>query len=85
DEGPPDADLFHFPLTYGLNFRWRQGATAEEKFANTFLAHNRVSLAVRDYLRRAKATSSGFLWFLESRHPELANVFRSASESVFSG
>ncbi|HEX3581269.1 MAG TPA: phosphotransferase, partial [Thermoanaerobaculia bacterium] len=47
DEGPPDADLFHFPLTYGLNFRWRQGATAEEKFANTFLAHNRVSLAVR--------------------------------------
>lgn len=84
-EGPPDADLFHFPVTYGLNFRWRRGATDEEKFAKTFLARNRVSLAVRDYLRRFGATSSGFLTFLESSHPSLARVFSRAAESVFSG
>lgn len=85
EEGSPDTDLFHFPLTYGLNFRWRRGATDEEKFANTFLARNRVSLAVRDYLRRFEATPSALLTFLESRHPKLAEVFRRANESVFSG
>ncbi len=85
DGGAPDADLFHFPLTYGLNFRWRRGATDEEKFAKTFLERNPVSLAVRSYLSRFKTTSSDFLWFLESRHPSLANVFSRASESVFSG
>ena len=84
-EGPPDADLFHFPITYGLNFRWRRGATDEEKFAKTFLARNRVSLAVRDYLRRFGATSSDFLKFLESSQPSLARVFSRAVESVFSG
>ena len=84
-EGTPDADLFHFPLTYGLNFRWRRGATDEEKFAKTFLERNRVSLAVRDYLSRFGATSSAFLTFLESRSPRLAEVFRRANESVFSG
>lgn len=83
--GAPDADLFHFPLTYGLNFRWRRGATDEEKFANTFLAANRVSRAVRSYLRRFEATPSAFRWFLESRHPRLAEVFNRASASVFSG
>jgi hypothetical protein len=83
--GPPDADLFHFPLTYGLNFRWRRDATEEEKFASTFLARNRVSLAVRSYLQRFGATPSAFLWFLETRHPRLAEVFRRASVSVFSG
>lgn len=84
-EGPPDADLFHFPLTYGLNFRWRRGSTDEEKFAKTFLERNRVSVAVRSYLQRLGATSSGFLTFLESRHPNLAQRFQRASESVFSG
>ncbi|HEV8435621.1 MAG TPA: phosphotransferase [Thermoanaerobaculia bacterium] len=84
-EGSPDADLFHFPLTYGLNFRWRRGATDEEKFTSTFLERNRVSLAVRNYLRRFGATSSGFLKFLEGRHPKLAAVFSRANESVFSG
>ena len=84
-EGTPDADLFHFPLTYGLNFRWRQGATDEEKFAKTFLERNRVSLAVRHYLQKFGATSSEFLAFLESRNPKLAGVFSRANESVFSG
>lgn len=84
-EGSPDADLFHFPLTYGLNFRWRRGATDEEKFTNTFVKRNRVSVAVRNYMRRFGATSSGFLTFLESRHPNLAAVFSRANESVFSG
>jgi hypothetical protein len=84
-EGSPDADLFHFPLTYGLNFRWRRGATDEEKFAKTFLERNRVSLAVRQYLSRFGATSSSFQTFLESRNPKLAKVFSGASESVFSG
>ena len=81
----PDADLFHFPLTYGLNFRWRRGATDEEKFASTFLKRNRVSRAVRTYLRKFGATSKDCLTFLESRHPRLAEVFSRASESVFSG
>ncbi|HEX7190865.1 MAG TPA: phosphotransferase [Thermoanaerobaculia bacterium] len=84
-ERPPGFDLFHFPLTYGLNFRWRQGATDEEKFTNTFLERNRVSLAVRRYLQRFGATSRDFLLFLESSRPKLATLFSRASESVFSG
>jgi hypothetical protein len=84
-DGLPDADLFHFPLTYGLNFRWRRGATDEERFEKTFLERNRVSLAVRRYLSRFGATSSSFRMFLESRHPRLAKVFSGAAESVFSG
>ncbi|HEY2091393.1 MAG TPA: phosphotransferase [Thermoanaerobaculia bacterium] len=84
-DGSRDADLFHFPLTYGLNFRWRRGATDEEKFAKTFLERNRVSLAVRRYLSRFGTTSSSFQEFLGSRHPKLAKVFNNASESVFSG
>jgi hypothetical protein len=84
-DGAADADLFHFPLTYGLNFRWRRGATDEEKFSKTFLERNRVSGAVRRYLTRFGATSSAFLRFLESGHPKLASVFSKAGESVFSG
>jgi len=84
-EWAPNADLFHFPLTYGLNFRWRRGATDEEKFANTFLERNRVSRAVRRYLQKFGATPRDFLTFLESRNPKLAKVFSRASESVFSG
>ena len=84
-ESAPDADLFHFPLTYGLNFRWRRGATDQEKFAKTFLERNRVSLAVRRYLQKFGATSRAFLTFLESGNPKLATVFSRTSESVFSG
>jgi hypothetical protein len=84
-EWAPNADLFHFPLTYGLNFRWRRGATDEEKFASTFLERNRVSRAVRRYLEKFGATSRDFLTFLGSRNPTLARVFSRASESVFSG
>ena len=84
-EGLPDADLFHFPLTYGLNFRWRRGATDEEKFANTFLERNRVSLAVRNYLQRFGATSQALLKFLEKSHPRFVPLFSRANESVFSG
>jgi len=84
-EGSPDADLFHFPLTYGLNFRWRRGATDEEKFTRTFVERNSVSLAVRNYLRRFGATSGAFRKFLENRHPKLVAVFSRVNESVFSG
>jgi phosphotransferase family enzyme len=83
--GSPFDDLFHFPLTYGLNFRWRRGATKEEKFAKTFLERNRVSTAVRDYLLRFKATPQQFQTFLERRDPALARVFSRASAFVFSG
>jgi aminoglycoside phosphotransferase len=89
-EASPFADLFHFPLTYGLNFRWKRGATTEEKFAMTFLERNRVSVAVRRYLSRFAKTSpaslsADFQRFLEARDPRLAEVFARASVSVFSG
>ena len=83
--GSPFEDIFHFPLTYGLNFRWRRGATKEEKFRKTFLERNRVSTAVRDYLRRFRATPQQFRTFLEARDPAFAEVFRRAGASVFSG
>lgn len=49
----PLFDLFHFPLTYGLNWPWTryQQLPPEPAFAKTFLASNRVSQAVRRYLR----------------------------------
>ena len=83
--GSPLDDVFHFPLTYGLNFRWRRGATAEEKFVKTFLERNRVSVAVRRYLRQFSATATDFRRYLEATHPHLAAIFSRASESVFSG
>jgi hypothetical protein len=84
-EGSPDADLFQFPITYGLNFRWRRGATDEEKFRRTLLERNRVSLAVRNYLARFGTTSNEFLTFLEKSHPRFVPLFQHANESVFSG
>jgi len=89
-EDSPFSDLFHFPLTYGLNFRWKPGATTEEKFAMTFLERNRVSVAVRRYLSRFAKTSmaslsADFRRFLQARDPRLAEVFDRASVSVFSG
>ena len=48
------ADLFHYPLTYGLAYPWRlyRGLPAEEAFARTFVEPNRVSRAVRGYMDR---------------------------------
>jgi aminoglycoside phosphotransferase len=45
-------DLFHFPLTYGINFPWKRYRFAhpERAFAATFLETNPVSRAVRTYL-----------------------------------
>ncbi|MDQ3281639.1 MAG: hypothetical protein M3Q69_09515 [Acidobacteriota bacterium] len=49
---PPHVDLFHYPLTYGLNYagaRLRRVAP-ERAFTRTFIAPTRVSRAVRRYL-----------------------------------
>lgn len=52
--GNPASDLFHFPLTYGLNHGWVRYRRRPplEAFRRTFLDRNRVSRAVRDYLSR---------------------------------
>jgi hypothetical protein len=49
---PPYVDLFHYALTYGLNYpdaRYRR-LPPETAFARTFLQRNRLSRAVRRYL-----------------------------------
>jgi hypothetical protein len=47
-------DLFHFPLTYGLNYRWRGKGprSALHRFQHTFLEETVLSSAVRAYCRR---------------------------------
>lgn len=49
-EAPCFVDLFHFPFTYGLNYRWRQAGL--EAFRSTFLEESALSNAVREYFRR---------------------------------
>lgn len=44
----PFIDLFHYPLTYGMNYF--RGGTDEEILRKTFVEPNRVSRAVRRYL-----------------------------------
>lgn len=46
------SDLFHFPLTYGLNYPWRgyRRSPPEEAFRRTFLDPSPVSRGVREYL-----------------------------------
>ena len=73
-------DLFHFPVTYGLNFPWnRQGKVdLEEALTRTFLEENIVSLEVRRYFghyaRRAglegSLVSDMFHIYLLNRLPE---------------
>jgi hypothetical protein len=48
----PFADLFHFPLTYGLAYPWQnyRRLPAEAAFSRTFLEPNRISRAVTRYL-----------------------------------
>jgi aminoglycoside phosphotransferase (APT) family kinase protein len=52
--GSPAADLFHFPLTYGLNHPWRRYRRLAplEAFERTFLLPNAVSRGVQLYLLR---------------------------------
>ena len=54
EEAPPFEDLFHFPLTYGLNYPWsRYGRTSPDTaFGQTFLEDNHVSREVRRYFHR---------------------------------
>jgi lipopolysaccharide exporter len=96
--GSPFEDLFHFPLSYGLNYPWR--ATPVEAFRNTFLESTVVSAATRRYLEHyCNATglklSTCREWFEtyllakggEDTPPwgECLRILQSASRSVFSG
>jgi hypothetical protein len=49
----PADDLFHFPLTYGLNYPWSryQRQAPEEAFRLAFIEQNHVSRAIKDYFR----------------------------------
>lgn len=47
-DSSPFVDLFHFPLTYGLSYRY---ADPETSFARTFLESNALSGAVTAYLQ----------------------------------
>ncbi len=51
-EAPPFDDLFHFALTYGLNYPWSRyrRRCPLEAFRLTFLADNAVSREVRRFL-----------------------------------
>lgn len=53
-QGNPASDLFHFPLTYGLNHGWERYRRRPplEAFRRTFLEHNPVSRAIQHYLAR---------------------------------
>jgi hypothetical protein len=88
EEAPIYADLFHFPLTYGLNYpweRWRR-LPPDEAFRRTFLEDNRVSRAVRRYLARfgdPAALRSAFEAWLEN--DEFRELLGRAGRSVFSG
>jgi hypothetical protein len=87
-EAPIDADLFHFPLTYGLNYPWERWRRLPpgEAFRRTFLEDNRVSRAVRRYLDRfgepAALRQRFESWLGES---EFRNLLGRAGRSVFSG
>jgi hypothetical protein len=88
EEAPIYADLFHFPLTYGLNYpweRWRR-LPPDEAFRRTFLEDNRVSRAVRRYLTRfgdpAALRPHFEAWLDNSAFLELMGR---AGRSVFSG
>lgn len=101
EDAPPYEDLFHFPLTYGLNYpweRWRR-LPPDEAFRRTFLEDNRVSRAVASYLARY-ANAAGvdpaslrrlFGAYLETRPEsglpwaELRSLLGRAGRSVFSG
>jgi hypothetical protein len=74
---PPYVDLFHYALTYGLNYpgaRYHRLAP-EDAFARTFLERNRLSRAVRryfqDYMQRSglppKSLVPAFREFLSTR------------------
>lgn len=88
EEAPIQADLFHFPLTYGLNYpweRWRR-LPPDEAFRRTFLEDNRVSRAVRRYLARF-AEPSSLRWPFEAwlEKAEFRDMLGRAGRSVFSG
>lgn len=74
---PPYVDLFHYALTYGLNYpgaRYRR-LPPEAAFARTFLERNHLSRAVRrylhDYVQRAgippRTLAPAFTEFLATR------------------
>lgn len=82
-----DADLFHFPLTYGLNYpweRWRR-LPPDEAFRRTFLEDNRVSRAVRRYLARFGEPAALRERFESRLSSEFLDLLRRAGRSVFSG
>lgn len=87
ERAPIDADLFHFPLTYGLNYpweRWRR-LPPDEAFRRTFLEDNRVSRAVRRYLSRFGEPGALRERFESRLSSEFLNDLRRAGRSVFSG
>ncbi|HEX7186512.1 MAG TPA: phosphotransferase [Thermoanaerobaculia bacterium] len=101
EDAPPHEDLFHFPLTYGLNYpweRWRR-LPPDEAFRCTFLEDNRVSRAVASYLSRYAAVAGVdpddlrrlFDVYLETRPEsglpwaEFRSLLGRAGRSVFSG
>jgi hypothetical protein len=101
EEAPFWEDLFHFALTYGLNYPWRRWRRLppEAAFRRTFLEKNRVSRAVSAYFARyADASGSDgaalrqqFGHYLETRPEEglpwsdFRRLFGRARRSVFSG
>lgn len=49
----PANDLFHFPLTYGLNYPWARyrRQAPEEAFRFAFVEQNHISRAIKVYFR----------------------------------
>jgi hypothetical protein len=71
----PAVDLFHYALTYGLNYPWKRydRLEPEEAFRKTFVERNHVSRAVVRYLRTYSSltgfarSASAFGEFLATR------------------
>lgn len=88
EEAPIQADLFHFPLTYGLNYPWKRWRRLppDQAFRRTFLEDNRVSRAVRRYLARF-ADPPSLRWPFEAwlENAQFRDLLGRAGRSVFSG
>ena len=51
-------DVFHFPLTYALAYRWGESLPATERFSRAFMERNVLSSAIASWMRRF-STSRG--------------------------
>ena len=84
---PFHEDLFHFPLTYALNYPWRRWRRLppEEAFRRAFREDNRVSRAVTGYFARYAALAGADPADLRRRFDAHLESRQEDGRCVFSG